>query len=168
MRLVKQNFYPCEGIQDSLGLWIPQSGFRIPGTHFQFLSVELGFWIPIVSAIPDSLSCIPDSNSWISDYISKIFLDSGVHRHLTLGEKLRLENLRKVWCLYVFWFILVFLEFYPWLNILFYYIDMSVLMENIPLVKFIKTTSGTEWFIFHNLTSEFIDDAISVISLQNL
>ena len=26
---------------------------------------------------------------------------------------------------------------------LFYYIDTSVLLENIPLVKFIKTTSGT-------------------------
>ena len=46
---------------------------------------------------------------------------------------------------------------------IFYYIDTSVLLENIPLVKFIKTTS--EWFIFHNLTREFIDDVISVISL---
>ena len=52
--------------------------------------------------------------------------------------------------------------------IAFYYIDTSVLLENIPLVKFIKTTSGPEWFIFHNLTREFIDDVISVISLQNL
>ena len=42
-----KNFYPCEGIQDSLGLWIPQSGFQIPGTQFQSLSVELGLWIPI-------------------------------------------------------------------------------------------------------------------------
>ena len=25
------------------------------------MSLELGFWIPIVSEIPDSLSCIPDS-----------------------------------------------------------------------------------------------------------
>ena len=49
--------------------------------------------------------------------------------------------------------------------ILFYYIDASVLLENIPLVKFIKTTSGPEWFIFHNLTREFIDDVILVISL---
>ena len=46
-----------------------------------------------------------------------------------------------------------------------YYIDTSVLLENIPLVKFIKTTSGPEWFIFHNLTREFIDDVILVISL---
>ena len=41
----------------------------------------------------------------------------------------------------------------------FYYIDTSVLLENIPLVKFIQ------WFIFHNLTREFIDDVILVISL---
>ena len=26
----------------------------IPGTGFQYLTVQLGFWIPIVSAIPDS------------------------------------------------------------------------------------------------------------------
>ena len=44
----------------------------------------------------------------------------------------------------------------------FYCIDTSVLLENIPLVKFIKTTSGTQ---IHNLTREFIDDVISVISL---
>ena len=45
--------------------------------------------------------------------------------------------------------------------ILHYYIDMSVLLENIPLVKlnFIKTTSGT-WV--HSLTCEFINDVISV------
>ena len=45
---------PCKGIQDSLGFCIPRRGFRIPGTGFQSLSAELGFWIPIVSMIPDS------------------------------------------------------------------------------------------------------------------
>ena len=52
----------------------------------------------------------------------------------------------------------------------FYYIDTSDLLENIPLVTFIKTTSGTRvvLIIFHNLTSEFIDDVISVISVRNL
>jgi len=30
----------------------------------------------------------------------------------------------------------------------FYYIDTSVLLENIPLVKFIKTTSGTRVVYF--------------------
>ena len=46
-------------IQDSLGfmLWILDSG-----TGFQSLSVqEFGFRIPVVSGIPESLSCIPDS-----------------------------------------------------------------------------------------------------------
>ena len=50
--------------------------------------------------------------------------------------------------------------------ITFYYIDTSVLLENIPLVKFIKLHPGPEWFIFHNLTREFIDDVILVISLH--
>ena len=47
---------------------------------------------------------------------------------------------------------------------------MSDLLENIPLVTLIKTTSGTRvvLIIFHNLTSEFIDDVISVISVRNL
>ena len=45
-----------------------------------------------------------------------------------------------------------------------YYIDKSVLLENIPLVKFIKTTSGTRVVYF--LTREFGDDVISVISLS--
>ena len=48
---------PCKGIQDSLRFWIPHRGFRIPGTEFQYLSVELGFWIPVVTGIPNSLSC---------------------------------------------------------------------------------------------------------------
>ena len=42
---------------------IPDSRFQIPGTGFQPFSVELGLWIPIVSGIPDSLSCIPDSKA---------------------------------------------------------------------------------------------------------
>ena len=49
-----------------------------------------------------------------------------------------------------------------------YYIDTSVLLENITLVKFIKTASGTRVVIFHNLTREFIDDVILVISLYYL
>ena len=34
------------------------------------------------------------------------------------------------------------------INISIYYIDTSVLLENIPLVKFIKTTSGTRVVYF--------------------
>ena len=39
------------------------------------------------------------------------------------------------------------LIFYPY-TMTFYYIDRSVLLENIPLVKFIKTTSGTRVVYF--------------------
>ena len=51
---------------------VPRHGFRIAGTGFHSLSVELGFWIPIASGIPDSLSCIPDSTN-------KFFSDFGFH-----------------------------------------------------------------------------------------
>ena len=37
--------------------------FYAMDSKFQSLSVERGFWIPIVSGIPDSLSCIPDSKA---------------------------------------------------------------------------------------------------------
>ena len=54
---------------------IPDSGYWNPDS----LPVELGFWIPIVSGIPDSLCCIPDSKPRISDSISKILSKSGFH-----------------------------------------------------------------------------------------
>ena len=41
------------------------SGFQVLVLDFQ--SVELGFWIAIVSGIPDSLSCILDSNAQDSE-----------------------------------------------------------------------------------------------------
>ena len=41
------------------------SGFQVLVPDFQ--SVELGFWIAIVSGIPDSLSCILDSNAQDSE-----------------------------------------------------------------------------------------------------
>ena len=47
------------GNQDILGFWIPRRGCRIAGTGFQSLSVELGFWIPIVSGIPWAVIWIP-------------------------------------------------------------------------------------------------------------
>ena len=40
--------------------WTQRHGFRILGTGFQSLSVELGFWIQIVKEVPDSLSCDPN------------------------------------------------------------------------------------------------------------
>ena len=36
---------PMQRHWDSLGSWTPRRGFRMPGTGFQSLSVELGFWI---------------------------------------------------------------------------------------------------------------------------
>ena len=50
------SFSPYKGIQDSLGFWIPRRGLiysGFPGTGFQYLSVELGFWIPIVRGTPE-------------------------------------------------------------------------------------------------------------------
>ena len=55
----------CKGIHHSPGFWIPYRGFRIPGAGFWSLSVELGFWLPFVIEISNSLSCIPDSTSKI-------------------------------------------------------------------------------------------------------
>ena len=40
------------------------SGFHAVNSGSHSLSVELGFWIVIVSGIPDSPSCIPDSKAW--------------------------------------------------------------------------------------------------------
>ena len=54
-------------------------GFQIPGTEFHSLSGELGFWIPIVSEIPDSLSCILDSEGQDFGFHKKIFPNSGFH-----------------------------------------------------------------------------------------
>ena len=65
-------------IQVSLRFWSPRCGFRIPGNGFQFFSVELEFWIPIVSRIPDSLSCIPDSKAQDSRFHQQKFPDSDI------------------------------------------------------------------------------------------
>ena len=57
-----------KGIQDSLGFWIPRRGFRISGIGSHYFSVQFGFWIPIVSGIPDSLSRILDSKAQDSEF----------------------------------------------------------------------------------------------------
>ena len=46
------------------------------------MSVELGFWIPIVSGIPDSVSCIPDSKT----------RDSGFHKQNFPGFRVPLHG----------------------------------------------------------------------------
>ena len=54
----ERKLVPCKETQVSLGFSISQGGFWIP----VFVS-KIGLWIPIVSWIPDSLSCIPDSKN---------------------------------------------------------------------------------------------------------
>ena len=67
-------------MKDSLGLWIPRQGFRIPGIRFRSLLVELGFWISIVSEILDFLRYIPDPKAQNSSFQKQNFPDSGFHR----------------------------------------------------------------------------------------
>ena len=55
------------------GFHAVDSEFRIPGTLFRYLSV--GFWIPVFSGIPDSLSCTPDSGYSVPVFVNRI-LDS--------------------------------------------------------------------------------------------
>ena len=43
------------------------------GFHAVDFSVELGIWIPIVSGIPDSLSCIPDAKAQDSRFLKQKF-----------------------------------------------------------------------------------------------
>ena len=69
-------FAPCHGIHGRLGFWVLRRVFRISGTGFQSLSVEREFWIPIVSGIPFSLSCIPDSKAQDSGFRKQNFPDS--------------------------------------------------------------------------------------------
>ena len=59
------------GFQSLVGFWIPWAVFQIPGTLFQCLPA--GFWIPIVSGIPDSLSGIADSKTQDSGFFKQKF-----------------------------------------------------------------------------------------------
>ena len=81
-------------------------GSRIPGTGFQSLSEERGFWIPIVSRTLDSLSGIPESKaqdfrfhkenfSRIPDSTNERFPDSGIRIPLH-GATCRSFNERKL------------------------------------------------------------------------
>ena len=73
----------CKKPQDSLGLWIPRRGFRIPvigrgipdSSNWirDSLSMEFGFRIAIVRWIQDSLSCIPDSKAQDSRFHKQKF-----------------------------------------------------------------------------------------------
>ena len=70
---------PCKGIQDGLGFWIPRYGFPDSSTGFLIVfKLELGFRIPIVCGIPDSLSQIPDSKAQ----------DSVLHKRICSGFRI--------------------------------------------------------------------------------
>ena len=74
--------------------WIPHHGFRIPGTGFPSLSVELGFWIPwavfwiVKPRIPHSTS----KNFSDSEFHKQNLADSGIRIPLH-GGALCLEKL---------------------------------------------------------------------------
>ena len=59
-------FAPSKGFQDSLGFWIPCCGFQVLDSGS--FPVKLEFQFPIVSGIPDSLNCIPDSKALDSGF----------------------------------------------------------------------------------------------------
>ena len=78
-------FYLLAGVGwGELCLFLPhvRESKTVLDSGFQYMSVERGFWIPVVSGIPNSLSCIPDFTrtefSWIPDSASKNFPDSGI------------------------------------------------------------------------------------------
>ena len=62
------------------------SGFHALNSGFPVLDsrllVKFGFWIPIFSRVPDSLSCIPD-------FKAQNFPESGIQISLTWSEKRR-------------------------------------------------------------------------------
>ena len=62
----------------------------IPGSGFQSLSVERGFWILIVRGIPDSLSCIPDSKAQDSKFYKQKF--PGFRNHSLHGATRELSK----------------------------------------------------------------------------
>ena len=62
-------------------------GFWIPDPGFQSLLVELGFWITIVSGIPDSLSCIPDLKAQDSEFHKQKILGFWNPDFLTWGMR---------------------------------------------------------------------------------
>ena len=60
--------------------------FQAEDFGFQSLSVELGFWIPIVSEIPDSMSSILESKAQDSGFHKQNFPRFRNWESLTLGE----------------------------------------------------------------------------------
>ena len=110
----KTMIIPCKEIQDSLRFWILHRGsVQTSDTGFQYLSVELGFRIPIVSGVLDSLSCIPDSKAQDFWFHKQNFLGfrnpiNGSETNLGLVIKLALnlpgkdkDKLINIWISYI-------------------------------------------------------------------
>ena len=64
--------------------WTPHHGFRIPGTGFPSLSVELGFWIP--------WAVFRIVKPWIPNSTSKSFADSGFHKQNIPDSEFHKQN----------------------------------------------------------------------------
>ena len=82
-------FAPGKWIQDIPGSWIPCHGFRILDTGFRIIcqwNLDSRFQIPLVSGIPDSLSCILDSKAQDSWFYKQKFSGSLNPDFLTWGK----------------------------------------------------------------------------------
>ena len=79
-------FAPCKGIQHSLRFWIPRRGFHRDSRYsgFQSFSVDLVFWIPILSGIQVSFS------SMYAEFHKPNFQDSGISDCLTCDDLLNM------------------------------------------------------------------------------
>ena len=66
------------------------SGFQLLDS--KSFSEELGFRIPIVSGIPDSYSCIPDSKAKDSEFYMQKFPGSRNPDSLTWGERRNMDR----------------------------------------------------------------------------
>ena len=66
------------------------SGFQLLDS--KSFSEELGFRIPIVSGIPDSYSCIPDSKAKDSEFYMQKFPGSRNPDSLTWGERRNMDK----------------------------------------------------------------------------
>ena len=89
--VIRENDFEHKKKKPGLGANRPLNNWaQVPGTGFQFLSVELGLWIPIVSGIPDSLICIPDSKTQDFGFHKQKF--HGFRNPYSLNEVVEVEH----------------------------------------------------------------------------
>ena len=87
---------PCNGIQDSVGLWILRSRYHIPGSGFRIVcqwNLDSGFQSLVGFQIRSDVFRTPKPR--IPDSTSKNFLDSGRFRNpdsLIWGERISLDT----------------------------------------------------------------------------